>query len=123
MLEDVPRDPFADDPNDPVTAMGELDDAQPLTAAERDVAITDLAVLVKFAMETGRRLDARVFRDLKKRLIEKQVPVTVKLRNNEMVKGVIEYYDTHFIRITRPAAPNLFIFKHEIKYIFEEPRA
>jgi sRNA-binding regulator protein Hfq len=58
-----------------------------------------------------------------KRLIEKQVPVAVKLRNNEMVKGVIEYYDTHFIRITRAAAPNLFIFKHEIKYIFEEPRA
>ncbi|MFI6320750.1 DUF5319 domain-containing protein [Nonomuraea sp. NPDC050556] len=43
MLEDVPRDPFADDPNDPTSAMGELDDAEPLTAAERDEAITDLA--------------------------------------------------------------------------------
>ncbi|MEV1248032.1 DUF5319 domain-containing protein [Nonomuraea sp. NPDC050022] len=43
MLEDVPRDPFADDPNDPSSAMGELDDAEPLTAAERDEAITDLA--------------------------------------------------------------------------------
>ncbi|WP_049562393.1 DUF5319 domain-containing protein [Nonomuraea sp. SBT364] len=43
MLEDVPRDPFADDPNDPSAAMGELGDAEPLTAAERDEAITDLA--------------------------------------------------------------------------------
>ncbi|MBT2224311.1 MULTISPECIES: DUF5319 domain-containing protein [Nonomuraea] len=43
MLEDVPRDPFADDPNDPSSAMGELDDAEPLTASERDEAITDLA--------------------------------------------------------------------------------
>jgi hypothetical protein len=43
VLEDVPRDPFADDPNDPSSAMGELDDAEPLTAAERDEAITDLA--------------------------------------------------------------------------------
>ncbi|MET8004900.1 DUF5319 family protein [Nonomuraea glycinis] len=43
MLEDVPRDPFADDPDDPSSAMGELDDAEPLTAAERDEAITDLA--------------------------------------------------------------------------------
>ncbi|WP_214326942.1 DUF5319 domain-containing protein [Nonomuraea sediminis] len=43
MLEDVPRDPFADDPNDPSSEMGELDDAEPLTAAERDEAITDLA--------------------------------------------------------------------------------
>ena len=43
MPEDVPRDPFADDPNDPSSAMGRLDDAEPLTAAERDEAITDLA--------------------------------------------------------------------------------
>jgi hypothetical protein len=43
VLEDVPRDPFADDPNDPSSAMGELDDAEPLTASERDEAITDLA--------------------------------------------------------------------------------
>ncbi|MEU4578199.1 DUF5319 domain-containing protein [Nonomuraea sp. ATR24] len=43
MLEDVPRDPFADDPNDPSAAMGELGEAEPLTAAERDEAITDLA--------------------------------------------------------------------------------
>jgi len=41
--EDVPRDPFADDPNDPSSAMGRLEDAEPLTAAERDEAITDLA--------------------------------------------------------------------------------
>ncbi|MFD1931390.1 MULTISPECIES: DUF5319 domain-containing protein [Nonomuraea] len=43
MLEDVPQDPFADDPNDPSSALGDLDDAEPLTAAERDEAITDLA--------------------------------------------------------------------------------
>ncbi|GAA2366946.1 MULTISPECIES: DUF5319 domain-containing protein [Nonomuraea] len=43
MLEDVPPDPFADDPNDPSSALGDLDDAEPLTAAERDEAITDLA--------------------------------------------------------------------------------
>jgi sRNA-binding regulator protein Hfq len=58
-----------------------------------------------------------------KRLIEKQITVNVKLRNNETVKGVIEYYDTNFIRLTRAAAPNLFIFKHEIKYIYEESKA
>jgi hypothetical protein len=43
VLEDVPPDPFADDPNDPSSALGDLDDAEPLTAAERDEAITDLA--------------------------------------------------------------------------------
>ena len=36
------------------------------------------------------------------------------------VAGVIEYYDQSFIRLTRDGEPNLFIFKHEIKYIQEE---
>jgi hypothetical protein len=48
VLEDVPRDPFADDPNDPSSAMGALDDAEPLTAQERDEAITDLAEVEVF---------------------------------------------------------------------------
>ncbi len=58
-----------------------------------------------------------------KHLIEKQIPVCVKLKNNEEVRGVIEYYDLNFIRLTREAAPNLFIFKHEIKYLHEMPPA
>ncbi|MEO3808895.1 DUF5319 domain-containing protein [Sphaerisporangium sp. B11E5] len=43
MLEDVPRDPFADDPNDPTAALGELERCEPLTLAEREEALTDLA--------------------------------------------------------------------------------
>jgi hypothetical protein len=43
VLDDAPRDPFADDPDDPSSAMGEYDDPAPLTSAERDEAITDLA--------------------------------------------------------------------------------
>lgn len=55
-----------------------------------------------------------------KHLIERQTPICIKLRNNEEVRGVIEYYDQSFIRVTRAKAPNLFIFKHEIKYLYEE---
>ena len=55
-----------------------------------------------------------------KQLIERQTRVRVRLRNNEEVEGVIEYYDNAFIRITRRDAPNLFIFKHEIKYLYEQ---
>ncbi len=44
----------------------------------------------------------------------------VKLEDGEEVVGVIEYYDQSFIRITRQGAPNLFIFKHDIKYLQEE---
>jgi host factor-I protein len=41
------------------------------------------------------------------------------MEDNEEVEGVIEYYDQSFIRLTRDGQPNLFIFKHDIKYIEE----
>lgn len=52
---------------------------------------------------------------------EKQRPVRVKLMDGEVVRGWIEYYDRRMIRLTREGAPNLFIYKHEIAYIAEEP--
>ncbi len=54
-----------------------------------------------------------------KYLIENQVPVCVKLTDNQEVTGVIEYYDQSFIRVTRQSQPNLFIFKQQIKYLYE----
>ena len=41
--------------------------------------------------------------------------------DGETFRGWIEYYDRRMIRLTREGAPNLFIFKHEIAYIAEEP--
>jgi len=55
-----------------------------------------------------------------KRLIENATPVRVKMEDGEEVLGIIEYYDLSFIRLTRQGEPNLFIFKHDIKYIQEE---
>ena len=54
-----------------------------------------------------------------KHLIESRTPVRVKLSDNEEVDGVIEFYDTHFIRLTREEEPNLFLYKHDIKYLAE----
>jgi hypothetical protein len=54
-----------------------------------------------------------------KYLIEKEIPVVVRLSDNQEVTGVIEYYDLSFIRLTRKNQPNLFIFKREIKYLYE----
>jgi len=56
-----------------------------------------------------------------KKLIDDQTPVTVRLNDNQEVQGVIEYYDRSFIRLTREGAPNLFIFKDKIKYLYETP--
>lgn len=57
-----------------------------------------------------------------RRLIDREIPVIVKLENNEEVAGVIEFYDAGFIRLTRSDGPNLFIYKHQIKYLQESPR-
>ena len=55
-----------------------------------------------------------------KRLIENATPIRVRMADGEEVSGVIEYYDQRFIRLTRDGEPNLFIFKHDIKYLIEE---
>jgi host factor-I protein len=52
-------------------------------------------------------------------LIDEGIPVLVRLSNNEEVNGLIEFFDQSFIRITRPGEPNLFLFKHDIKYLYE----
>jgi host factor-I protein len=55
-----------------------------------------------------------------KMLGEKQRPVRIKLVDGEIVKGWIEYYDRAMVRLTREGAPNLFIYKQDIRYIAEE---
>lgn len=52
-------------------------------------------------------------------LIDNQTPVAVRMVDGEEVSGRIEFYDQHFIRLTRAGAPNLFLYKHEIKYLWE----
>ena len=52
-------------------------------------------------------------------LIDDRVPVRVRLSDNQEVDSVVEFYDATFIRITRNGEPNLFLFKHDIKYLYE----
>jgi host factor-I protein len=56
-----------------------------------------------------------------KRLVDNAIPVRVKLTNNDELDGIIEFYDESFIRITRTGQPNLFVYKHDIKYLHELP--
>ena len=54
-----------------------------------------------------------------KSLSERKIPVAVKLRDGETVKGWIEYFDDGMLRLTREGKPNLFIYKHQIRTITE----
>lgn len=71
--------------------------------------------------KSGTRAPEQTFEESKylRHLIENQVRVRVRLSDNQEIAGIIEYFDKRFIRITRDGAPNLFIFKHEIKYLIE----
>ncbi len=57
-----------------------------------------------------------------KGLARERAEVLVKLHSNEEFEGVVEYYDSRFLRLTREDGPNLFVFKHDIKYLVERPR-
>ena len=52
-------------------------------------------------------------------LIDNSVPVCIHLSDNEEVCGTIEFFDANLIRLTRSGAPNLFLYKHDIKYLYE----
>ncbi len=55
-------------------------------------------------------------------LSDRQITVTVKLRDGETVRGWIEYFDDGMLRLTREGKPNLFIYKHQIQTISESGR-
>ena len=76
----------------------------------------------KYSGKPGGRAPEQTFEEVRylRHLIEREIPVRVKLTDGEEVAGVIEYYDQSFIRLTRADGPNLFIYKHEIKYLTEE---
>ena len=53
-------------------------------------------------------------------LVDSQVKVRIRLEGDSEVSGVVEFYDQNLIRLTRIGEPNLFLYKHDIKYLYEE---
>jgi host factor-I protein len=52
--------------------------------------------------------------------MQSKTPMVVVLRDGEEIHGVIEWYDKSCIKVNRPGAPNLMIYKPSIKYMFKE---
>jgi host factor-I protein len=71
--------------------------------------------------KSGTKAPEQTFEEVRylKRLIDSQTPVRLRLSDNQEVLGIIEYFDARFLRITRHGQPNLFVFKHDIKYLSE----
>ena len=72
----------------------------------------------------SKKAPEQTFEEVKylRHLIENAVPVCIRLSDNEEVCGIVEFFDANLIRLTRPGAPNLFLYKHDIKYLYEQPR-
>jgi sRNA-binding regulator protein Hfq len=49
-----------------------------------------------------------------------QTPMVVVLNDGEELLGHIEWYDRNCLKVHRPEAPNLLVFKHQIKYLYKQ---
>ena len=54
-----------------------------------------------------------------RQLADRRAGVRVRLVDNQEIDGFLEFYDDCFIRLTRDGEPNLFLYKHDIKYLYE----
>jgi len=52
--------------------------------------------------------------------MQSKTPMVVVLRDGEEVRGYIEWYDKHCIKLNRAGSANLMIYKPAIKYMFKE---
>lgn len=58
----------------------------------------------------------RYLRELK----ESKTKISVRLHTGDTVSGVVEFFDATFFRLTREGEPNIFLYKEEILYFWEE---
>jgi host factor-I protein len=51
--------------------------------------------------------------------MQSKTSMTIVLKDGEVLKGVIEWYDKGCLKVNREDAPNLLIFKSNIKYMYK----
>lgn len=49
----------------------------------------------------------------------KKTPMAVVFYDGQVIEGYIEWYDRNCIKLNRDNAPNLLVFKSNIKYIYK----
>ena len=46
-----------------------------------------------------------------------KTPMSIVLKDGEVIKGVIEWYDKTCLKVNREGEPNLLVYKSNIKYM------
>lgn len=55
-----------------------------------------------------------------RQLAASKAPIAVKLHTEEILHGALEIFDAEVLRISQPDAPSLFLYKEDVKYLWEE---
>jgi sRNA-binding regulator protein Hfq len=49
-----------------------------------------------------------------------KTPMVITLKDGEVLKGTIEWYDRGCLKINRDGAPNVLLYKSNIKYMYKD---
>ena len=55
--------------------------------------------------------------------MQAKTPMVITLKDGEVVKGIIEWYDRSCLKFNREGAPNLLLYKSNIKYMSKDDDA
>jgi sRNA-binding regulator protein Hfq len=51
--------------------------------------------------------------------MQSKTPMTIVLKDGEIINGVIEWYDRASLKVNRTEGPNLLVYKANIKYMYK----
>jgi len=52
--------------------------------------------------------------------MQTKTPMVIILQDGEQIRGYIEWYDRHCLKVNRHKEPNLMIMKHCVKYMYKQ---
>lgn len=55
--------------------------------------------------------------------MQTKTPMVFVLRDGEILRGVIEWYDKTCLKVNRNGEPNLLLYKPNIKYMYKDEQA
>ena len=51
--------------------------------------------------------------------MQARTPMVIVLKDGEQLHGFIEWYDKTCLKVNRDGAPNVLVYKHNIKYMYK----
>ncbi len=52
--------------------------------------------------------------------MQTKTPMVIILNDGEQIRGYIEWYDRHCLKVNRHKEPNLMVMKHCVKYMYKQ---